>query len=142
MRKLLYIIIGCFICAFLGSLTACKSKSAMIAHESNDSVIHDTLRQYVSTIDTVIRYDSIVIRQNGDTVSIDKWHTIKEYHNKVDTLYITKYETIVRYKDVPVEVKKIVHEKYVPTIVKILAWIGCFSLVTALVFMIAIIKKK
>ena len=126
MRKLLYISVTCLICTFLASLTACKSTKPIIVHETKDSLIHDTFYNKVYSIDTVIRWDSIVIDRKGDTVLIDRWHNEREYKADIDTLIVTKNVTVTKVKPEPYEVIKEV--QYIPKFIKFLAWVGGISL--------------
>lgn len=134
MRKLLYISVTCLICTFLASLTACRSTKPIIVHETKDSLIHDTFYNKVYSIDTVIRWDSIVIDRKGDTVLIDRWHNEREYKADIDTLIITKNVTVTKVKPEPYEVIKEV--QYVPKFIKFLAWVGGISLLMLLGFTI------
>lgn len=134
MRKLLYISTTCLICTFLASLTACRSTRPIIVHETKDSLVHDTLYNRAYSIDTVIRWDSIVIDRKGDTVLIDRWHNEREYKADIDTLIVTKNVTVTKVKPEPYEVVKEV--QYVPRFIKFLALVGGISLLTIIGFTI------
>lgn len=89
--------------------------------------------------ETIVR-DSIRVEQRLDSIYLYEKDSIY-IHAKADTIYVNKYVT--RYKDVlkierdtiyqenkVVEVKEV---KYIPDIVKWLAWIGGFALLYVLI---------
>lgn len=89
--------------------------------------------------ETIVR-DSIRVEQRLDSIYLYEKDSIY-IHAKADTIYVNKYVT--RYKDVlkierdtiyqenkVVEVKEV---KYIPDIIKWLAWIGGFALLYVLI---------
>ncbi|MGX8694951.1 MAG: hypothetical protein ACSW8D_01075 [Prevotella sp.] len=96
MKKLLII-------ASLAVLTGCKQTEYVVVPEYHT----DTLRVAQIVTDSVYKHDSIYIRQSGDTVLIEKWHTVWQNHTAHDTLYKSRVDTIAKpypvIKEVPAE---------------------------------------
>lgn len=96
MKKLLII-------ASLAVLTGCKQTEYVVVPEYHT----DTLRVAQIVTDSVYKHDSIYIRQSGDTVLIEKWHTVWQNHTAHDTVYKSRVDTIAKpypvIKEVPAE---------------------------------------
>ena len=96
MKKLLII-------ASLAVLTGCKQTEYVVVPEYHT----DTLRVAQIVTDSVYKHDSIYIRQSGDTVLIEKWHTVSQNHTAHDTVYKSRVDTIAKpypvVKEVPAE---------------------------------------
>ncbi len=96
MKKLLII-------ASLAVLTGCKQTEYVVVPEYHT----DTLRVAQIVTDSVYKHDSIYIRQSGDTVLIEKWHTVWQNHTAHDTVYKSRVDTIAKpypvVKEVPAE---------------------------------------
>ncbi len=93
-------IVGLAICALFGSCTTTKYVP-VIEHKT------DTVLKYSTKRDSIWLHDSISVKEKGDTVRIEKWHTkyvSKEVH---DTTYISKTDSV----PVPYEVIKEVPAK-------------------------------
>lgn len=100
MKKILFFLIPVL---FMG----CKTGKVIVPVVDTlyiNKTIKDTV--YQSKYDSVYFKDSIYIREKGDSVFIDKWHT--QYKYKVDTSYIYKerVDTIYQVKNVIVETEK------------------------------------
>lgn len=84
-------------------LTGCKQTEYVVVPEYHT----DTLRVAQIVTDSVYKHDSIYIRQSGDTVLIEKWHTVWQNHTAYDTLYKSRMDTIAKpypvIKEVPAE---------------------------------------
>lgn len=64
----------------------------------------DTLLKYSNTRDSIYVHDSIHVRENGDTVTVERWHTRWRDRWHSDTVYQTRTDSVpVPY---PVEVVK------------------------------------
>ena len=96
MKKLLII-------ASLAVLTGCKQTEYVVVPEYHT----DTLRVAQIVTDSVYKHDSIYIRQSGDTVLVEKWHTVWQNHTAHDTVYKSHVDTIAKpypvIKEVPAE---------------------------------------
>ena len=64
----------------------------------------DTLLKYSSIRDSIYVHDSIHVREKGDTVLIDRWHTRWRDRWQHDTLYVSKTDSVPH--PYPVEVVK------------------------------------
>lgn len=93
---------------------------------------------YISKVqrDSIYLHDSTYIKEKGDTIFFEKWHTKYIEKQVHDTTYVAKHDTIPQ----PYEVVK--KEKYTPKFVKVLAWIGGLGIVGLLVFFAYKINKR
>lgn len=64
----------------------------------------DTLLYYSSVWDSIYVHDSIHVREKGDTVTIERWHTRWRDRWQHDTLFISKTDSVPQ--PYPVEVMK------------------------------------
>lgn len=73
-----------------------------IEYRTLETIRSDTVYIQSAKVDSVIVRDSIYIYQQGDTVLEHRYHYIYKYRDRVDTLYISKTDTI----SVPYPVEK------------------------------------
>ena len=90
------IIAGLALCALLGSCTTTKYVPVTETHT-------DTLRVTQYLRDSIYIHDSTHVREKGDTVLIERWHTRWRDRWQHDTLYISKTDSVP--KPYPVEVE-------------------------------------
>lgn len=99
-------------------LSACKTTryvpTERVRTEYRDRVVsvHDTVRDSVRVSSDVYRHDSVSVRMKGDTVYVERWHTLLQsssLQNRAerskathDTLYVTKTDSV----RVPVPVER------------------------------------
>ncbi len=132
MSGLAYIIamvIGVLICSLFSSCTTVKYVP-VIEHRT------DTVRQCLTLRDSVWVHDSTFIKEKGDTVRIEKWHTkyvSKEVH---DTTYISKTDSV----PVPYEVVKEVPRKR-DTVDWVLTITGMLSILGIIVWVVNKVKR-
>lgn len=81
------IIVAFLLCALFGS---CKS----VEYVTVPQIHTDTLRIIQHEHDSIYQHDSIFVQQNGDTLTIEKWHTKYVESIKHDTTYISKTDSI------------------------------------------------
>lgn len=81
------IIVGLALCALMGSCTTTE-------YVTVEKVRTDTLRQYRNVHDSIYVHDSVSVKENGDTVRIEKWHTKYIEHEVHDTVYHATHDTI------------------------------------------------
>ena len=121
---LLILLFGMLLC-LLFSLVSCKNTEYVTVVE------HQTDTMYFSKVqrDSIYLHDSTFIKEKGDTIFFEKWHT--KYIEKLthDTTYVATHDTIPQ----PYEVEKIVKERYTPWFVKALAWIGGIGLLAIVI---------
>lgn len=103
--------------AFL--MTGCKT----IEYVPVKEVVHDSIYFAKVQKDSVWLHDSILVREHGDTVWMEKWHTKYVERLKTDTVFENHTDSI----PVPYEVIKEVPAKMSKT-EKGFMWLGIFSL--------------
>ena len=87
------------------------------------------------SIDTIYRNDSTIIRENGDTVFLEKYKYIYKVKELKDTVNITDTITVVNTVEVTKEVNKLYNWQIV------LMTLGAFAIVILLYDVIKWIKK-
>lgn len=123
------IILALLICALFGSCTTTKYVP-VIEHKT------DTVRQCLTLRDSIWLHDSISVKEKGDTVRIERWHTkyvSKEVH---DTTYISKTDSV----PVPYEVVKEVPRKR-DTVDLVLTITGMLSILGIIVWVVNKVKR-
>ena len=99
-RAFLAIFTFMFFVFMLSLIAGCKSHERVVVVET---VRADTLRLSHNIRDSVWLHDSIYIRDKGDTMWIERWHTRWRDRTVHDTTYVSKTDSVpVPY---PVEVK-------------------------------------
>lgn len=99
-RAILAIFTFMFFVFMLSLIAGCKSHERVVVVET---VRADTLRLSRNIRDSVWLHDSIYIRDKGDTMFIERWHTRWRDRTVHDTTYVSKTDSVpVPY---PVEVK-------------------------------------
>jgi hypothetical protein len=99
-RAFLAIFTFMFFLFILSLIAGCKSHERVVVVET---VRADTLRLSRNIRDSVWLHDSIYIRDKGDTMFIERWHTRWRDRTVHDTTYVSKTDSVpVPY---PVEVK-------------------------------------
>jgi len=83
-------------------LMMCSCKSIEYVPVTQEHTVHDSIYFTQVVRDSIYSHDSIYIKDKGDTVLIERWHT--KYKEKIvhDTTYIAKVDSI----PVPYEVTK------------------------------------
>ena len=104
---------GCLQCgllivvAFVGMLLAALlSGCTKTEYVTVEKVRTDTLQYYCSIRDSVYLHDSTFIREKGDTVWIEKWHTKWRERLVHDTCYQSRTDTLVSVTEHVKEVAK------------------------------------
>ena len=87
------------------------------------------------SVDTIYRNDSTIIRENGDTVFLEKYKYIYKVKELKDTVNITDTITVVNTVEVTKEVNKLYNWQIV------LMTLGAFAIVILLYGVIKWIKK-
>jgi hypothetical protein len=121
--------------AFL-ALLMCSCKTIeyvpIVEHETHhDSIYFTQVQRY-----SIWQHDSVLIKDTGDTVLIEKWHT--KYIEKVshDTTYVAKIDSI----PVPYEVTKYV-EKKLSKSQSVLMTIGMLAILAVIIALAFKLKK-
>ena len=97
MRKLLFLILGVIV------LASCKSVRYVTVPEYHETVVHQ--RDTVSQKDSIFVHDSIAFMQRGDTVFLDRFHTVYKdrwkYQVRVDSFVQRDTVTVVKEVEKP-----------------------------------------
>ena len=121
--------------AFL-ALLMCSCKTIeyvpIVEHETHHDSIYFTQVQR----DSIWQHDSILIKQNGDTVRIEKWHTKYIEKQVHDTTYVAKVDSV----PVPYEVIKYV-EKKLSKPQSVLMTIGMLAILAVIIALAFKLKK-
>ena len=118
------------------ALLMCSCKTIEYVPVIEKEVHHDSIYFTQVQRDSIWQHDSIMIKEKGDTVRIEKWHTKYIEKLRVDTTYIAKTDTV----PVPYEVKVEVPAKISKT-QKGLMMIGLLSIMAAIVALAFWLKK-
>lgn len=117
-------------------LLMCSCKSVeyvpVIQHETHHDSIYFTQIQR----DSIWQHDSILIKQKGDTVRIEKWHTKYIEKQVHDTTYVAKVDSVPVLYEVKVEVPAKISKTQ-----KALMMFGLLSLMAAIVAFAFWLKK-
>lgn len=76
-------LLGLIACAIITLLVGCRTTKYVpvenVRTEYKDRVVtvHDTVRDSVRTFNNVYRHDSMAVMMRGDTVFVDRWHTLR-----------------------------------------------------------------
>ena len=118
------------------ALLMCSCKTIeyvpIVEHETHHDSIYFTQIQR----DSIWQHDSILIKQKGDTVRIEKWHTKYIEKQVHDTTYVAKVDSV----PVPYEVKVEVPAKLSKT-QKGLMTLGIMTLMAGVIFCAFWLKK-
>lgn len=116
------VIIVIVACALLGGCTT--TKYVPVVEHHTDTLIHTQHQR-----DSIYVHDSTYVRDNGDTVLIERWHTRWRDRWQHDTLYISKTDSVP--KPYPVEVVK-----EVPRERSTVEWVLLITGVVAITFIV------
>ena len=121
-------ILGLIVCLLITMCSSCTTtKYVPVVEHKTDTLVVNKLQ-----IDSIYRYDSISVRDKGDTVWVERWHTRWENHLARDTVYISRTDSV----PVVVNVEKHVAQP-LAWWKQWLMWIG----VTSLAFLLWKVKR-
>ena len=89
----------------------------------------DTLIQKMTQRDSIYLHDSTIVREKGDTVLIERWHTKYRDREVHDTIYQSRNDTVPQ----PYPVTEYVERK-MSAIDKFLIATGILSIISVLIF--------
>jgi hypothetical protein len=89
----------------------------------------DTLIQKMTQRDSIYLHDSTIVREKGDTVLIERWHTRYRDREVHDTVYQSRNDTVPQ----PYPVTEYVERK-MSAIDKLLIATGILSIISILIF--------
>ena len=105
-------------------LESCHTSTKIVELER---VTRDTLYVSNSRRDSIYVSDSTVTTKEGDTIYIDRWHTVYKEFVSTDTLIHTVRDTIPQIVEIPKPVP------YIPAVGKTFIVIGVLSVLLVLV---------
>lgn len=131
-----HIPLGMLFAVVVLALLMCSCKSIEYVPVVEQHTVHDSIYFTQIQRDSIWQHDSILIKDRGDTVWVEKWHTKYVEKQVHDTTYIAKVDSI----PVPYEVTKYV-EKKLSTPVSILMTIGMMTVLAAFIALAVWLKK-
>lgn len=123
------IIMGLLLCSMLSGCTTTKYVQVPVVH--NDTTIVTKHQR-----DSIWLHDSTYIKEKGDTVRIEKWHTKYVESIRHDTVYKARTDSV----PVPYPVTKYV-EKNLSWMQKTLIGVGILSIMALIVFIAFKLKR-
>ena len=90
-------VLGIIACLLMTMCSSCTTTKYVPLPEYHT----DTLRITKYERDSIYVHDSTLIREKGDTVMIERWHTRWRDRWQHDTIYVAHNDTIVRSIEVP-----------------------------------------
>ena len=113
-------------------MTSCKSiEYVPVIEHKTDTVIQTKVQK-----DSLFLHDSVYVKEKGDSVLIERWHTKYITRERHDTTYISKTDSI----PVPYPVTRYV-EKQLSKPQKGLMTLGILSLMALVIFLAIKIKR-
>ena len=131
-----HIPLGMLVAVAVLALMMCSCKSIEYVPVIEKEVHHDSIYFTKVQRDSVWFHDSIAVKEKGDTVLIEKWHTKYREKQVHDTTFVAKVDSI----PVPYEVTKYV-EKELSKMQKVLMTIGMLTLMGVTIFGAFWLKK-
>ncbi len=135
--NLWHIPLGIVFAVMFLALLMCSCKTVeyvpVIQHETHHDSIYFTQIQR----DSIWQHDSILIKDRGDTVWVEKWHTKYVEKQVHDTTYIAKIDSI----PAPYPVKEYV-EKPLTWWQKSLIWTGILALMVVILICARWVSKR
>ena len=131
-----HIPLGMLVAVAVLALLMCSCKSIEYVPVVEKEVHHDSIYFTKVQRDSVWLHDSIAVKEKGDTVTIEKWHTkykVKEVH---DTIYQSRTDSVPK----PYPFVKVV-ERELTTNQKGLMILGAVALMVFLVWVIFKLKR-
>ena len=96
----------------------------------------DTLIQKMTQRDSIYLHDSTIVREKGDTVLIERWHTRYRDREVHDTVYQTRIDSV----PAPYPVTEYVERK-MSDIDKLLIATGILSIISILIFAVYKLRR-
>ena len=129
LEAVLVLILVALICLLFASCT--KTEYITVEKVRNDTTVITKHQR-----DSVWLHDSTFVKVAGDTVLIERWHTVWQNHTAHDTVYKARVDSV----PVPYPVVKEVERKRSAT-EKVLMGVGILSLMALIVFIAFKLKR-
>lgn len=154
-QKIIGLLWGIVACIIISMFVGCKSvkyipvETVRTNTQYKTNTVHDAIIDSVFMHNDVYKHDSVITYLRGDTIFVDRWHTIiqttldkgRKLHSNVvhDTIYINKTDSV----QVPVERKLTKWEKTYNTVKDIFSIIGMIVTLMIIAFVVLwLIKRK
>ena len=112
------------------ALLMCSCKSIEYVPVVEKHTVHDSIYFTQIQRDSIWQHDSILIKDRGDTVWVEKWHTKYVEKQVHDTTYIAKVDSI----PVPYEVKVEVPAE-LSFVQKLCVYVGAFVIFIGMILL-------
>lgn len=90
-KTLYWLIMAMVAMCAIAMMSGCKTQERVVTVIEHRT---DTVRENRTERDSIYVKDSVYIREKGDTVWIEKWHTRWRDVMKTDTVYMAKHDTL------------------------------------------------
>lgn len=100
---------------------------------------HDTIVRIETLVDSVSRTDSVIVQMRGDTVYNERFRYIDRWRVKVDSIYVSKCDTITKIKEVEVEKKLTLKQRF---ILATGGWLWLLLIIVACIVIVIIVVRR
>ena len=125
-----HIPLGMLFAVVVLALLMCSCKSIEYVPVVEKHTVHDSIYFTQIQRDSIWQHDSILIKDRGDTVWVEKWHTKYIEREVHDTTYIAKVDSI----PVPYEVKVEVPAE-LSFVQKLCVYVGAFVIFIGMILL-------
>jgi hypothetical protein len=125
-----HIPLGMLFAVVVLALLMCSCKSIEYVPVVEKHTVHDSIYFTQIQRDSIWQHDSILIKDRGDTVWVEKWHTKYVEKQVHDTTYIAKVDSI----PVPYEVKVEVPAE-LSFVQKLCVYVGAFVIFIGMILL-------
>ena len=155
-QKIIGLLWGIVACIIISMFVGCKSvkyipvETVRTNTQYKTNTVHDTIIDSVFMHNDVYKHDSVITYLRGDTIFVDRWHTIiqttldkgRKLHSNVvhDTIYINKTDSVQ--VPVPVERKLTKWEKVKMDFGTAAIVIAMISMIAGIVFIVWWLRKR
>lgn len=155
-QKIIGLLWGIVACIIISMFVGCKSvkyipvETVRTNTQYKTNTVHDTIIDSVFMHNDVYKHDSVITYLRGDTIFVDRWHTIiqttldkgRKLHSNVvhDTIYINKTDSVQ--VPVPVERKLTKWEKVKMDFGTAAIVIAMIAMIAGIVFIVWWLRKR
>lgn len=125
-----HIPLGMLFAVVVLALLMCSCKSIEYVPVVENHTVHDSIYFTQIQRDSIWQHDSILIKDRGDTVWVERWHTKYVEKQVHDTMYIAKVDSI----PVPYEVKVEVPAE-LSFVQKLCVYVGAFVIFIGMILL-------
>lgn len=112
-KKISRLTIYISLAAAMAGAASCTRKIYMPAelHTVEHVYTRDSTRHVFLRADTLLRHDSILVQQRGDTVYHTSWHVTERIRHTCDTIYLGRMDTIQNLRTEKVAIPQQKHQR-------------------------------